>query len=178
MGEDQFELFKAHYAKANRDALLRLAYDWQFQCQLIARALEHLQQENCGLLAVNDLCCDVIISQGAKGKLTPELMQPYIEKRVMEFAEGRDIAATGIRKHAELFLKDVRSNISRDAGEKSGKKRKISAAEQHKAIRNGAKKLIDDGTPQHEIASKLAKRHSLSSTQIRTILKGYEYKRK
>lgn len=171
MSDEPFELFKAQHEKASRDALLQIAYEWQVSCKRIAGALEYLQKDNCGLSAVNDLCCDVIIAQGLQDKLTPELLQPYIEKRVLEYVEGSAIAATGIRKHAELFLQNVRSQMAREAGIANGKNKKIGAKNNHERIKSDAIKLQTEGMEKRSIASILATKHKLSAAQVRRILK-------
>ena len=102
-----FEKFCRQHGDISRDKAMRLAYDWQIQCQLIYQALEHVQQSHIALLAVNDLCCDVIGSLGGTLMLTPQRLQSYIENRQREFGEGTKIAAEGIRLQAELHLKKV-----------------------------------------------------------------------
>lgn len=102
-----FERFKREYDGISQAEAMRLAYDWYVRSLEIAGAFNLVQQSHEGLLAVNDLCCDVIASLGASSMLSPSRLRPYVEKRVGEKAEGARIAADGIRNYAELHLKTV-----------------------------------------------------------------------
>lgn len=171
MNKDEFELFKKHYAKATRPALLRLAYDWKCQSELIADAMKQSQQADCTLLAVNDLCCDVINSLGGMDKLTPEALQSYTEKRVQEFSEGLSIAAAGILKHGQLFLNDARSTSAKTGGVESGRIKKAGVEAQHNEIKNQATRLASNGTCKKDIPGIIAKNRNLTVRQVRNILK-------
>jgi hypothetical protein len=170
-GKD-FELFKSHHGTLTRDAVLRCAYDWYTQCQLIANAMKVSEEINDSLLVVNDLFHSVIASHGLTDELTPEALQPYIEKRMQEIPEERRVAANGIRRHAELHLREVHANVGREAGKKSGEGRKTELRTRDDGIREEARKLLAQGKPESAIASILAVRYGLTAKRVREILKG------
>ncbi|MDD2722183.1 MAG: hypothetical protein PHH47_12845 [Gallionella sp.] len=168
--QEEFERFKSQHKDLTRDALFRLAFDYYAVCKVTTGALKSYEAESYNLLAQNNALCELVIAHGWTDEIKEEL-RPLVEKNRGDLQRGREVAARGIANHADLKLRNVRSNISRTAGKESGQNRKNELEERNKKIRAAAQAEINKGTLEHQIASKLATRFSLSPKQIRAILK-------
>jgi len=165
MSYEKFELEHKHKSK---DALLRMAYAWALQAHGIHGALTQCQESVITLFAFCDSLVGTLNEVNAIDRIDPKAVQVYRKMRSAEIVHGTAIERVAMEEHARLAVSENYANKGKAAGRLSAASRTDEV--RNASIRDAAAKLIDAGKSSRDLASILAQKYSLSTTQVRRII--------
>lgn len=88
--------------KWNKDRVLREAYEWRQQADLIRRALQQLMHVNVTLVATNDHLIDLLQRLNAVDLIESAVLEQYKSLRMNEICEGESLIRQGMELNADL----------------------------------------------------------------------------